>query len=57
MRFSISQLLQATFALAALVVIVEHAGGFSKILGAGANAYATGFNALTGHSTQPARKR
>jgi hypothetical protein len=57
MRFPLSQLLQATFALAALVIIVEHAGGFSKILGAGANAYATGFNALTGHPSQTARTR
>lgn len=51
MRGSLRQILTATFGLAALLVIVEHAGGFSKILEAGGGAYATGFAALTGHAT------
>jgi hypothetical protein len=49
-RYSLKQLLSATFGLAALVVILEHAAGFSRVLEAGSGAYATGFNALTGHS-------
>jgi len=51
MRGSLRQLLTATFGLAALLILVEHAGGFSKILESGAGAYATGFAALTGHVT------
>jgi hypothetical protein len=50
-RGSLRQVLTATFGLAALLIIVEHAGGFSKILEAGAGSYATGFAALTGHAT------
>jgi hypothetical protein len=49
-RGSLRQILTATFGLAALLIIVEHAGGFSKILESGAGAYATGFAALTGHA-------
>jgi hypothetical protein len=49
-RFTIKQVLSATFGLAALLIIVEHAGGFSQILESGAGAYATGFQALTGHA-------
>lgn len=48
MRMTIREVLTATFALATLVVILEHAGGFSKILSSGASAYSTGFKALTG---------
>jgi hypothetical protein len=51
MRGSFRQILSATFGLAVLLIIVEHAGGFSKILESGAGAYATGFAALTGHAT------
>jgi hypothetical protein len=49
-RGSLRQILTATFGLAALLIIVEHAGGFSRILESGAGAYATGFAALTGHA-------
>jgi hypothetical protein len=49
-RGSLRQILTATFGLAALLIIVEHAGGFSRILESGAGAYATGFSALTGHA-------
>jgi hypothetical protein len=49
-RGSLRQLLAATFGLAILVVILEHAGQFSKVLEAGVGAYSTGFNTLTGHS-------
>ncbi len=49
-RFSLKQLLSATFGLAALVIVLEHAGAFSKVLESSAGAYATGFNTLTGHS-------
>jgi len=51
MRFTLRQILSATFGLAALVIILEHAGNFSKILESGSSAYATGFNALTGHTS------
>ena len=51
MRSSLKQLLGATFGLAVLLVIVEHSGGFSKVLGASAGAYSTGFNALIGHAS------
>lgn len=57
MRGSLRQLLGATFGLAALVIIIEHAGGFSKILDSGAGAYSTGFNALVGHSSVNRRGR
>jgi hypothetical protein len=49
-RFSLRQVITATFGLAVLVVILEHAGAFSRVLEAGAGSYATAFNALTGHS-------
>jgi hypothetical protein len=49
-RGNLRQLLGATVALAVLTVILEHAGAFSRILESSAGAYATGFNALTGHS-------
>lgn len=51
MRGSLRQILTATFGLAALLIIVEHAGGFSKILDSASGGYATGFAALTGHAT------
>lgn len=51
MRGSLRQILTATFGLAALLIILERAGGFSKILESSASAYATGFAALTGHAT------
>jgi hypothetical protein len=50
-RYSLKQLLSATFGLAALLIILEHAGQFSKVLESGAGAYATGYNALIGHSS------
>jgi hypothetical protein len=50
LRFSLKQIISATFGLAILVVILEHAGSFSRILESGAGSYATAFNALTGHS-------
>jgi hypothetical protein len=50
MRFSLRQIITATFGLAILVVILEHVGAFSKVLESGAGSYATAFNALTGHS-------
>lgn len=50
MRGSLRQILTATFALAALLIIVEHAGGFSRILDSASGGYATGFAALTGHA-------
>lgn len=55
MRSTLKQLLAATFGLAALLIILEHAGGFSRVLDSGAGAYATGFAALTGHATPSAR--
>lgn len=51
MRGSLRQILSATFGLAALLIIVEHAGGFSKILESASGAYATGFASLTGHAS------
>ncbi len=47
MRSTLKQVLAATFGLAALVIVLEHAGGFSKVLASGASAYSTGFKALT----------
>ncbi len=55
MRGTVAKVLSATFGLAALLIILEHAGGFSKVLDSGAGAYATGFAALTGHATPSAR--
>jgi hypothetical protein len=49
-RFGLKQIISATFGLAILVVILEHAGAFSRVLESGAGSYATAFNALTGHS-------
>jgi hypothetical protein len=49
-RGTVAKVLSATFGLAALLIILEHAGGFSKVLDAGAGAYATGFSAITGHA-------
>lgn len=57
MRSTLKQLLAATFGLAALLIIVEHSGGFSKILDSGAGAYATGFNALIGHASVTGRAK
>lgn len=50
MRGSLKQILTATFGLAALLVILEHAGGFSKVISSASGGYATGFAALTGHA-------
>jgi hypothetical protein len=49
-RFSLRQILAGTFGIATLIVILEHAGAFSQVLESGSGAYATAFNALTGHS-------
>jgi hypothetical protein len=53
-RSTLAKVLSATFGLAALLVVLEHAGGFSKILDSGAGAYATGFAAITGHASPSA---
>jgi hypothetical protein len=53
-RGTVAKILSATFGLAALLIILEHAGGFSKVLDSSAGAYATGFAALTGHATPAA---
>lgn len=37
-----------TFGVAALIAVLEHAGGFSQILTSGSTSYATAFGALTG---------
>jgi hypothetical protein len=50
MRASVKQILSAVFGIAVLIIIVEHAGGFSSILESGAGAFSTGFQALTGHA-------
>jgi hypothetical protein len=50
-RSTLAKVLSATFGLAALLIVLEHAGGFSKVLESGAGAYATGFAAITGHAT------
>jgi hypothetical protein len=50
-RFTLKQVLSATFGLAALLMILEHAGAFTKILTASASSYATAFNAVTGHAS------
>lgn len=55
MRFTLRQILSATFGLAALLIIVEHAGGFSQILESATSGYATGFQALTGHAAVTGR--
>jgi hypothetical protein len=55
MRGTVAKVLSATFGLAALLIILEHAGGFSKVLDSGAGAYATGFAAITGHATPSSR--
>jgi len=48
-RATIGQIVTATFGVVFLVVILEHAGGFSQILGKSATAYATSVKALEGH--------
>jgi hypothetical protein len=45
-RGTLKQVLSAVFALATLTVIVEHAGGFSKVLEGGAGAFKTGYQTL-----------
>jgi hypothetical protein len=54
LRFTVKEILTATFGLAAFVVLLEHAGGFSRVVSSSAGAYAETFGALTGH---PARGR
>lgn len=49
MKGDIKQILGATFTVVILVVILEHAGAFSQILGKTASAYATDVRALEGH--------
>ncbi len=49
MRFTVGEIIRATVVLAGLLIIVEHAGGFSKVLSSGATSYATVFNAVSGH--------
>jgi hypothetical protein len=44
------------FAMAALLVILEHAGGFSSVLSQGGSTFATGFQALTGHGANGSSK-
>lgn len=53
LRFTVKEILTATFGLAAFVVLLEHAGGFSKVVQASTTGYAETFGALTGH---PARR-
>ncbi len=47
MRGTLRQVLAWTFGLAALVIVLEHAGGFSKALTAAGNLYKTGYQTLT----------
>ncbi len=49
MRSLVVKVAGSVFALAALLIILEHAGGFSSVLSTGSSAFATGFEALTGH--------
>jgi hypothetical protein len=62
MRFTVGEIIRATVFLAALLIIVEHAGGFSRVLGAGASSYTQIFTAVSGHGGtalrrgQPARR-
>jgi len=48
MRSELREILTATFTVVILVVILEHAGAFSQILGKSASAYATSVRALEG---------
>jgi hypothetical protein len=50
MRASFKQIVSSVFGVAILIIIVEHAGGFSEILNTGSGAFSTGFQALTGHA-------
>lgn len=49
MRFTVGEVIRATVGLAALLIIVEHAGGFSQVLRAGGGTYATIFQSVSGH--------
>jgi hypothetical protein len=49
-RGTLKQVIGVTFGLAALLIVLEHAGGFSQVLESGARSYATAFQALTGHA-------
>jgi hypothetical protein len=49
MRFTVGEVIRATVFLAGLLIIVEHAGGFSQVLKAGAGGYATVFQSISGH--------
>lgn len=46
MRGTVRQILGAVFALATLTVIIEHSGGFSKVLESGSAAFKTGYQTL-----------
>ena len=46
MRFSLKQILSATFGLAVLMIILEHAGAFSQVLESGVGAYSTAYETL-----------
>lgn len=47
MRFPWSQVIKAVLGMAALIVILERAGGFSLILERGSGAFGTAFSSLT----------
>lgn len=52
MRGLVRDLMMYTLGIAVLVVILEHAGGFSTVLGASSRAYSSTFNTLTGHGAK-----
>ncbi len=49
MRGTVKEILSATFGIVILVIILEHAGGFSKVVTSGSSAYVTAVHGLEGH--------
>lgn len=50
MRGTLKQVIAGVFGLAFVLVILEHAGGFSSILAQGGGTFSTAYQALTGHA-------
>jgi hypothetical protein len=49
MRGTVKEILSATFGIVILVIILEHAGAFSKVLTSGSSAYVKAVSGLEGH--------
>ncbi len=49
MRGTIKEVMTAIFGIAILVIILEHAGGFSKVVGSSVSGTDQVFNTLVGH--------